>query len=142
MKSFLDTSVLVATFYGDHQHHAPSTALFSRQNRSIACTAAHCLAELYAVVTAMPGRNRASPGEALLFLRDVRDRLKLVTLDDAQYVFALEAAAAAGISGGALYDALIGHCALKAKAQAIYTWNARHFQLLGSDIAALAKEPR
>lgn len=142
MKSFFDTSVLVATFYGDHQHHRPSIALISRQNRSIARTAAHCLAEVYAVVTGMPGKNRASPGEALLFLRDIRERLGIVTLDASEYCEVLEKAAAAGTSGGALYDALIGECALKAKVQAIYTWNIRHFQLVGSDIAALAKEPR
>jgi len=44
VKAFLDTSVLVAAFYGDHQHHDPSVAPFSRQKKSTGCTAAHCLA--------------------------------------------------------------------------------------------------
>jgi predicted nucleic acid-binding protein len=47
---------------------------------------------------------------------------------------AIEQAAQAGIAGGAVYDALIARCALKAKAQTLYTWNVRHFQRLGADL--------
>jgi predicted nucleic acid-binding protein len=141
VKAFLDSSVLVATFYGDHQHHPPSIALYARQNRTTGCTAAHCLAELYSVATGMPGKNRASPGEVLPFLHDVRDRLQIVTPDDREYWQAVENAAM-GISGGAIYDALIGECALKAGARTIYTWNTRLFQLLRPEIATRAKEPR
>ena len=89
----------------------------------------------------MPGKNRTSPGEALLFLRDVLDRLTIVTLDESEYWRAIETTASAGTSGGALYDALIGQCALKANAQTLYTWNIKHFQLLGAEIAARTKEP-
>lgn len=89
----------------------------------------------------MPGKNRACPGDALLFLRDVRDKLTVVTLDDTEYWQAIENAASAGISGGALYDALIGQCALKTNAQAIYTWNIKHFQFLGAAIADRTKRP-
>jgi predicted nucleic acid-binding protein len=141
VKSFLDTSVLVATFYGEHEHHEPSFSLFSQQRKSIACTAAHCLAEIYAVVTGMPGKNRASPDEALLFLRDVRDRLTMVTLDDIEYFKVLEDAAAIAISGGTTYDAIIAQCALKAKAQTIYTWNVKHFNRLGEHVAARVRQP-
>ena len=141
MKSFLDTSVLVATFYGEHEHHEPSFSLFSQQRKSTACTAAHCLAEIYAVVTGMPGKNRASPDEALLFLRDVRDRLTMVTLDDIEYFKVLEDAAAIAISGGTTYDAIIAQCALKAKAQTIYTWNVKHFNRLGEHVAARVRQP-
>jgi predicted nucleic acid-binding protein len=141
VKAFLDTSVLVATFYGEHEHHEPSFALFSRQKKSTACTAAHCLAEVYSVVTAMPGKDRASPDEALLFLRDARDRLTTVTLDESEYFKILEDAAAAGISGGTTYDAIIAGCALKVKAQTVYTWNVKHFNRLGANIAARVRQP-
>jgi predicted nucleic acid-binding protein len=107
----------------------------------IACTAAHCLAEVYAVVTGMQGKDRASPDEALLFLHDVRERLALVTLNDLEYLKALEQAAAAGILGGTVYEALIAHCALKANAQTIYTWNIRHFSRLGEKVAARVRQP-
>ena len=50
-------------------------------------------------------------------------------------------AGAAGISGGAIYDALIAQCALKAKAQFLYTWNVKHFTRLGPEIANRVREP-
>ena len=141
MTAFLDTSVLIAVFYGEHEHHQPSFDLFLQLKKSTACTAAHCLAEVYSVVTAMPGKNRSSPDEALLFLRDVRERLSLITLDELEYFKVLEDAASAGISGGATYDAIIAHCAIKAKAKAIYTWNVKHFNRLGEHVAARVRQP-
>ncbi|HUE10373.1 MAG TPA: PIN domain-containing protein [Steroidobacteraceae bacterium] len=141
MTAFLDTSVLIATFYGEHEHHGPSFALFLQLKKSTACTAAHCLAEVYSVVTEMPGKNRSSPDEALLFLRDVRERLALITLDELEYFKVLEDAASAGISGGTAYDAIIAHCALKAKAKTIYTWNVKHFNRLGEPVASRVRQP-
>jgi predicted nucleic acid-binding protein len=141
VREFLDTSVLVATFYGDHEHHEASFALFLRQDRSTGYTAAHCLAEVYSVLTGMPGRERASSDEALLFLGDVRQRLTLVTLDDHEYFGMLEAASAARIWGGAIYDALIARCALKVNADLIYTWNLKHFTRLDREVAPLVKTP-
>jgi predicted nucleic acid-binding protein len=141
VSAFLDTSVLVATFYGDHEHHERSHSLFLRQTKSTGCTAAHCLAETFSVVTGMPGKDRASPQEALLFLGDVRDRLTIVTLDEAEYFRVLETAVAEGISGGTTYDALIAQCALKAEAQAIYTWNTKHFGRLGAYVTSRLRQP-
>lgn len=141
MTAFLDTSVLVATFYGDHQHHDASMALFSRLDTKSGCTAAHCLAEVYAVLTGMPGKDRVSPDEALLFLSDVRERLAIVTLSEADYLTAMTSAAATGIVGGGIYDALLSRCAVKAKVDALYTWNVKHFTRLGGDIAARVKRP-
>lgn len=141
MDAFLDTSVLVATFYGEHEHHDPSIRVFLGQKKSTGCTAAHCLAETYSVVTGMPGKDRASPHEALLFLNDVRDRLTLVALDEAEYFTVLEGAAADGIAGGTAYDALIACCALKADAQILYTWNTKHFARLGERVVSRLKQP-
>ena len=101
----------------------PSLALFLRCKKPGACTAAHCLAETYSVLTGMPGKDRASPEEALLFLGDVRERLTIITLDEKDYVEVMGTAAASGVVGGGIYDALLARCALKAKAETIYTWN-------------------
>ena len=46
-----------------------------------------------------------------------------------------------GIAGGAIYDAILGHCALKAKAQTLYTWNVKDFLRLGTAIADRTKTP-
>jgi predicted nucleic acid-binding protein len=141
VKSFLDTSVLVAAFYGEHEHHKPSIALLADQKKSTGCTAAHCLAEVYAVLTGMPGKDRVSPDEALLFLGDVRERLTLTVLDEVEYCKVLEEGAAAGMAGGATYDAIIARCAMKANAQTLYTWNVKHFNRFGGEAARRVREP-
>ena len=142
MKAFLDTSVLVATFYADHEHHPPSIDLFLRFGKKNACCGAHSLAEVYATLTGMPGKRRVSGDEALLFLGDIRERLTLVALDEQEYFQMAEASAAAGgLASGAIYDAILGHCALKAKAEAIYTWNPKDFLRLSPAIASRVKNP-
>ena len=141
MKAFLDTSVLVATFYADHEHHPPSIDLFLRFGKEDACCGAHSLAEVYATLTGMPAKHRVSGDEALLFLGNVRERLTLVALDEQEYFQVAEASAAGGLASGAIYDAILGHCALKAKAKVIYTWNAKDFLRLSPAIAGRVKHP-
>lgn len=141
MKVLLDTSVLVAAFYGDHEHHEPSLAVLAEQATSSGCTAAHCLVEVYSVLTRMPGKDRVSPHEALLFLADVRQRLATITLDGTEYCAMLEGAAATGVAGGSIHDAVIAQCALKAGVRILYTWNLRHFRRLGEQIAARVRAP-
>ena len=102
VKAFLDTSVLVATFYGDHEHHERSFELFVALNKRTGFIAAHSLAETYFAMTGMPGKHRVSPDEALLFLDDVRERLSVVALDADAYDAAIKAAASYSIMGGAV----------------------------------------
>jgi predicted nucleic acid-binding protein len=141
MKAFLDTSVLVAAFYGDHEHHEASIGLFVRHKRNEAGCGAHSLAEVYSALTGMPGKNRAGPDEAMLFLGNIRERLTIVTLNEREYFNAVEASAAIGVVGGGIYDALLGHCALKANAENIYTWNPKDFKRLGPNIAHRVATP-
>ncbi len=141
MKDFLDTSVLVAAFHLDHPHHQPSFDLFVRCERTQACCAAHSLAEVYSTLTGMPGKRRVSGHEALLFLGNIRERLTIVALDEQEYVEMAEASAEANLAGGAIYDAILGHCALKAKAEVIYTWNTNDFLRLSPAIAGRVKNP-
>ena len=141
MRAFLDTSVLVATFYGDHEHHTPSLDVFLRFGKAEACCGAHTLAEVYATVTGMPGRWRAGGDAALLFLRDIRENLTLVSLDAAEYFQTIEQAAQANLAGGAIYDALLGRCAVKSKAEILYTWNTQDFLRLPQPIAGRVQRP-
>ena len=60
MKRFLDTSVLVPVFYGDHQHHDSSLALFVSCDQTSSCCGAHSLAEVFATLTRLLGRYRIS----------------------------------------------------------------------------------
>ena len=141
MKAFLDTSVLVATFYADHEHHAPSIEVFLRFDKKNACCGAHSLAEVYAILTGMPAPRRVSGHEALLFLGDIRNHLTLVALNELEYFQVAAASAEAGLAGGAIYEAILGRCALKAKAQVIYTWNVKDFMRLGPDIGSRVNTP-
>ena len=141
MKAFLDTSVLIATFYAHHQFHQPSIDLFHRLKKNEGFCGAHSLAEIYASLTGRSGRERVSGDEAMLCLSDVRERLTIVGLDEREYFKALEASSTLGIAGGAIYDAVLAHSALKAKARAIYTWNTKDFKRLGPEIAGRVKTP-
>jgi predicted nucleic acid-binding protein len=51
------------------------------------------------------------------------------------------AASTANLTGGGICDALIAHCALKAKAETIYTWDTKDFKRLSPSIADRAKTP-
>ena len=141
MKAFLDTSVLVATFYADHEHHQASIDLFLQFGKNDACCGAHSLAEVYATLTGMPPPRRVSGDQALLFLDNIRDQLTLVPVNEQDYFQVAEAAATVGLAGGAIYDAILGHCALKADAEAVYTWNLNDFMRLPQPISGRVRTP-
>jgi predicted nucleic acid-binding protein len=141
MKGFFDTSVLVPVFYGDHVHHKASPDLFIQFDKSTGGCGAHSLAEVYSTLTRMPGKHRISGEQAMLFIGSIRERLSIIALDGDEYADALQASAALGIVGGGIYDAMLAHCATKAQAETIYTWNARHYSLCGEQVVALLRTP-
>lgn len=133
MKAFFDTSVLVPTFLGDHEHHEASLDAFLRFEKRQACCAAHSLAEVYATLTRLPGKYRVSCEQAMLFLAEIRQGLTIVALDAEEYYATIERASALGVTGGMVYDALLARRAMKAKAETLYTWDLKHFQQLGPE---------
>jgi predicted nucleic acid-binding protein len=141
MKAFLDTSVLIATFYSHHQFHQPSIDLFLHFRKSESSCGVHSLAEIYSSLTGRTGRERVSGEQAMLFLENVREHLTIVSLDHQDFFRAVEASSGFGVSGGAIYDSLLAHCALKVKAQAIYTWNTKDFVRFGKAIAERVRTP-
>jgi predicted nucleic acid-binding protein len=141
MEAFFDTSVLVPVFYGDHVHHRASLDLFVQFNPASGCCAAHSLAEVYSTLTRMPGKDRISGDQAMLFVTSIRERLSLIALDADDYANAVQASAALGIVGGGIYDAMLARCAIKARAEAIYTWKARHYVLCGQDVVSRLHSP-
>jgi predicted nucleic acid-binding protein len=141
MKDFLDTSVLVPVFVDEHPHHEASLAVFSRAEKKHSSCAAHSLAEVYATLTRLPGKHRASASEAMLFLEDIEERLAFITLDAAEYWRAVRHSAETGIVGGMIYDSLLAHCALKARADTIFTWNVDHFRRVSPEVAKRVRTP-
>jgi predicted nucleic acid-binding protein len=142
LKAFLDTSVMVAAFYGDHVHHAASLDLFTRFDKKDACCAGHSLLEVYSVLTRMPGKHRIGSEQAMLFIGNIRERLTLVALTGEEYAKALQTFADLGVAGGTIYDAHLAACALKAQATTLYTWNVGHFAQLGPKVASILKAPK
>jgi len=141
MRAFFDTSVLIPVFVEDHEHHEASLEVFLQANKDQGSCAAHSLAEFYAVITRLPGRHRLSGDQALLLVQGIRERLTIVTLTAEEHFSALQAAAAAGIVGGAIYDALLVRCAAKSGARTLFTWNVRHFDRLGLGAAKRIQTP-
>jgi predicted nucleic acid-binding protein len=86
----------------------------------------------------LPLRPRITGPEGISIVKQIRERLTLITLSEQEYVSALELASSGTIVGAAAYDALIAHCALKAEAD---TWNVRDFARFGPAIARLVKTP-
>jgi predicted nucleic acid-binding protein len=141
VKQFFDTSVLVAAFWGGHRDHAASIKLLGAADKRQSACAMHSLAEVYATMTALPVRPILPPEQVLLFVQEVRDRLTIVSLDEREYFATIQQAAAAGFTSGRVYDALLLSCAVKAKAQVIYTWNLKHFLAIAPEQATRIRTP-
>jgi predicted nucleic acid-binding protein len=141
LKWFFDTSVLVPAFVEEHVHHELSLAAFLRADKKTGCCSAHSLLEFYAVITRLPGRDRISSDQVLLLVQNIRERLTIISLSPEDHFAILEKSAAARVFGGTVYDVLLAHCALKASAEILCTWNVKHFQQLGGEIAKRVQTP-
>jgi predicted nucleic acid-binding protein len=141
MNEFFDMSVLVATFWHGHIHHEKSLKRFAAATKPGSACALHTLAEVYAVMTALPLKELLPPEQVLLFVEEIRHRLSIIALNESEYCAALEDAAGRGFTGGRIYDALLLRCAMKVKAENIYTWNAKHFQAIAPEIADRIRTP-
>ena len=107
----VDTSVVVAGFASWHEAHAAARAALSRSPR----LPAHVALESYSVLTRLPPPHRFSPtivGE-LLAARFPELPLTLPAKQQRSLIaFAIEA----GVTGGAIYDALVAATARHAGA--------------------------
>lgn len=135
MKSFLDTSVLIAAFLEQNAKHHECKALLRAMHPVTAACGIHSLAELYSVITRLPRPLRLRPELGILLVEEVKERLLPVALSEKEYLRTLKASAEAKIGGGQVYDALLLACARKCGAEKIYTLNLRHFRALAPDLA-------
>ena len=140
----LDTSVLVAATIQQHPCHRASQrfvekGLSGSERHSLAT---HGLAELYSSLSAIPGSPRLTPADVLEILtKSVMPNLTIIPLETADYQRALERAASRNLPSGAIYDALHVQAALKAKAEALVTWNVDDFRrLAGPELTVMIPE--
>jgi predicted nucleic acid-binding protein len=107
----------------------------SRSAPLIAC------AEVYSTLTRLPLPLRATPDQAIEFLESIHGHFGLVSLESEDYLDSIRNAAANRVAGGAIYDALIARCAIRAGADQIFTWNTRHYELLGAEVSKRVQIP-
>lgn len=110
----LDSSVVIASFGPWHEHHRTARETLVDGVR----LPAHAGLEAYSVLTRLPEPFRAEPAVVAEFLRATftAGRLTLAAQVQASMPDRL---AAIGISGGAIYDALIGLTADAAGAELV-----------------------
>lgn len=102
----LDTSVAIALIVEDHEAHA--AALEVVQDRRLGL-AGHAWFETYSVLTRLPGARRRSPADALRLLAHNFPASKFLGEDESRALG--PEIARLGVSGGAVYDALVGAAA-------------------------------
>jgi predicted nucleic acid-binding protein len=122
-------------------HHDASADVSLRFDKKLARCGAQSMAEVYSTLTRMPGKHRISGEQAMLFLSTIAERLTIVSLDDSEYFMAIEAASPTDVVGGAIFDAILARCAIKARAEAIYTWNVKHYRMFGLEVAKRVRTP-
>jgi len=108
----IDTSVAVPAALPEHVAHEPVLAALPRgKTRAIA----QVMIETYSVLTRLPPPQRVAAAVAREYLRDAFTRRPLVLAAES-YGQVLDLAAAEGITGGAVYDAIVAATAVEAGA--------------------------
>jgi len=131
VRLFFDTSLLVAALVDGHPAHERALPWLQRvrSGADVGIISAHTLAELYSILTRLPIRPRIAPAAARqLIAENLLGTFEIVTLTEADYVAVLDHLMTLGITGGAVYDALILHAASKASPDHILTLNESDFR--------------
>ena len=141
MSAFVDTSVFVAAYWGEHPEHVASLKLVAELGESGASCSAHTVAEVYSTLTRLPVRRPTPPEQVMLVVADLEARFNLVSLELQDYAEVIRDAAERGIAGGRIYDALLLRCARKVETTALYTWNVKDFRAIAPDFADRIRTP-
>lgn len=133
MKVCFDTSTLVAALLQQHPHHAIAFPRLKAVKDGLVqgYLTTHCLAELFATLTALPLKPRLLPAEAKRIIGEsILGHLVLIPLSADHYHEAMKLTVTGNLSSGAIYDALHLVGALGVGCGALYTLNLRHFRSL------------
>jgi predicted nucleic acid-binding protein len=120
LKTTADTSLLVAAFASWHEHHAIAATAVARVDVIVA----HCLLETYSVLTRLPAPHRMGAKVVAMYLRVAFGTHRMAALSAADHRKLVERCAAEGISGGAVYDAVVAFTAARSGAK-LLTLDAR-----------------
>jgi predicted nucleic acid-binding protein len=125
----VDTSVVVAAASTWHDEHERVRSACGPDVR----LPAHVAVETYAVLTRLPPPHRVSPGVAREWLARRFGHKPVLTLAAEAHAAFMDEAAASGVSGGGIYDALVAAIAQAAGATllTIDRRAARTYEALG-----------
>ena len=104
--STCDSSVLVAAIAAWHPRHAVA---HDRVDTGVRSLAGHVLVETYSVLTRMPTPQRLPSHIAADAITRLRERV--ITLRASDYAQLMRLLAVAGVTGGAVYDAVVAFTA-------------------------------
>jgi predicted nucleic acid-binding protein len=137
----VDSNVLVAAAQADHPRHAAATAALESvlEGNDILVLPVDALLETYSVLTRLPPPARLAPSIAIGSIRDFIAQGEVVGLSSVRVLELLDHGAATGITGGRIYDKLIGTTAVEAGADVLLTFNVQHFMNPG--LALRVSEP-
>ena len=130
MKILFDTNVLAAGLLSDHYQFALCDPWLNRavEGKLDLFVSTHTLAELYAILTILPGL-RVSPATAReLVETQVVPLATLVTLTPADYLAVLGRMADLNLSSGIVYDGVIAYAVEKAGVDRLLTFDVEHFR--------------
>ena len=90
-------------------------------SRQTAGCGIHSLAEVYAVMTALPVRPSLAPEQVYFFVEQIPQRLAVIALQQTDYLRTIRQLSDRRLASGRIYEALLLACARKSKAETIYT---------------------
>jgi predicted nucleic acid-binding protein len=144
VKILLDTSVLVAALVEPHPHHHRALPWLKKAKAQEIelLVSSHTIAELYAVLSTLPVSPRISPGLAWRLIHEsVEPPATVVSLSSSDYLTTVKRMSDIGVSGGAIYDALILKAAQKSGVARILTFNVNDFKRIWPEGASRIAAP-
>jgi predicted nucleic acid-binding protein len=144
VKTFFDTSVLVAACVEEHEHHgrALTAVQLVYQGKVEGYVSVHSILEVYSVLTHLPRSPRIMPLQASALVEEnILKRFSVLALTAKEYGDLVRRLGRDGTAGGQAYDALQIECAGKCQAERIYTFNVRHFSGVAAHLAAKVIAP-
>jgi predicted nucleic acid-binding protein len=126
-----DTSVAIAALDETHEAHLPTLAAVAKFRPALA---GHAAWETFSVLTRLPGALRVAPAVAHDVLRRSFPDACRLSSDEQTTLF--DRLPTLGITGGAVYDALVGAAAIAAGRRLLSRDRRadRTYSLLGADV--------
>ena len=130
MKILFDTSLIIAGLVESHPMHKRAFPWLKRAkaNEFELIVASHTLAELYAVLSALPIKPRITPLIVRkLIIENIEPNSKFISLTPGEYKSVIKQISELGLAGGIIYDALIAKVAQKSRVERLLTLNIDDF---------------